>query len=165
MPTIDTYRVILNFISSQQEELILNNLRKDLVNITYGKGNGKRTGIFRFGLKKHHPDRLVGEIIPDYLSLDIGIPYNSVTINKYEAGDIIDWHIDKPNTGETISVLSLLSDADIFFRNKKYKSSIIEIPLPRCSLIKFSNEIRYEWEHYLQAADKRWSIVYRNIKG
>ena len=156
--------IILDYISEEQENCIVQNLALNHYNLTFGKGEGKRTGIFRYGLKRLHPDRLVSEFIPDYLSLDIGLTYNSVTINKYEAGDIIDWHIDKPKTGEIITILSLLSDAELKFREKKNRTNTFEIELPRRSLTRLQGTVRYDWEHYLKAEEKRWSIVYRNIE-
>jgi len=156
--------LILDYITETEERFLIDKILKDHEHLDFGKTGGKRSGIYRYGLKKHHPDRLVSESIPDYLKLEIGEYYNSVTINEYNAGDIIDWHIDKRKLGDTISIISLMSDSTLLFREKANKSNIKEYLLPRRSLFKMNGEMRYTWEHYLRAEQKRISIIYRNIE-
>lgn len=155
--------VKLDFITVDQEENIIGNLILDHINIPFGKGDGYRSGIFRYGKKELHPDRWVSETFPSYLTLDIGFPYNSITINHYQKGDVIDWHIDKSNTGKVISILSLMSDSVLEFREKLNKTKIVTQNMERRSLVQMSDMIRYKWEHRLEATSERWSIVYRNI--
>lgn len=156
--------ITLDFISENQESDIVYMIEKDHRDIEFGKENGLRSGIYRYGERSKHPDRLVSEIIPIYLKFDIGHPYNSVTINEYDQGDIIDWHIDKPKLGEIITILSLLSDSTLQFREKKNKSNVVNYILPRRSLFNLSGNLRYNFEHYLKAENKRYSIIYRNIQ-
>ena len=138
--------LILDYITETEERFLIDKILKDHEHLDFGKTGGKRSGIYR------------------YLKLEIGEYYNSVTINEYNAGDIIDWHIDKRKLGDTISIISLMSDSTLLFREKANKSNIKEYLLPRRSLFKMNGEMRYTWEHYLRAEQKRISIIYRNIE-
>lgn len=157
--------LINDFITETQEKELLTKIISDHSFINTGKGHNQRSGIVRYGKKEHHPDRLVSETIPPYLkNIDIGIPFNSITINKYEAEEWIKWHIDKPKTGEIITVLSLLSSATLNFRHKKDHTQTLSVLLLNKSLVQFKDSLRYEWEHSLKAEELRYSIVFRNIR-
>jgi alkylated DNA repair dioxygenase AlkB len=122
----------------------------------------ERNQILRWGNPSPYPDNIVSKSIPDLFNrFKKDIDFDSVTVNEYYPGQRINWHIDFPIYLEKIFIISLLSDADLKFRNK---GNIISYKLPRFSLVEFSDDLRYKWEHSLVAPEKRYSVVFRKSK-
>lgn len=122
----------------------------------------ERNQILRWGNPSPYPDNIISNTIPDLFNrFNEDIDFDSVTVNEYYPGQTINWHIDFPLYLEKIFIISLLSDADLKFRNK---SKTISYHLPRFSLVEFADDLRYKWEHSLTAPKKRYSIVFRKSK-
>ena len=85
-----------------------------------------------------------------------------MTINEYHKGQIIGWHVDDVKGGPEIYVLALLSDANLDFRLVADKKQKVSYRIPKNSLTIISGALRYDWEHYLEAEDTRYSVVFRN---
>lgn len=119
-----------------------------------------RNQILRWGSSVPYDNAIVSKKIPpifDRFSNDIG--FDSVTLNEYYEGQTIGWHIDKPESGEEIYIISLLSDSNLRFRLRDEEVSFF---VPRFSLCIFSEDLRWKWEHSLTANERRLSIVFRN---
>lgn len=150
--------ITYNFISVSDEAALLEQIAKIVP--PNRSPNQERNAILRFGSAAPYDDHIISETIPQWLEqFHSRIDFNHVTINEYYRGQEIPWHIDSKGCGEVITVLSLMSDQVVKFR----KGMRIEnYTLPSRSLVQFSGLIRWEWEHYLYATAKRYSIVFRN---
>lgn len=123
-----------------------------------------RNRVLRYGSKVPYRDRIISPQIPDvFLPFKDRLNFDSVTINEYYPGQAIDWHIDHLKAGPEICIVSLLSDADLFFRRHK-NDKPISFHIPRYSLTIFSGDLRTNWQHYLKANEHRVSVVFRNSK-
>lgn len=118
-----------------------------------------RNQVLRFGSSIPYSDNIVSNEIPAIFNTITDIEFDSVTINEYLEGQSIPYHIDREQAGETIYVISLLSDAVLKF---KKGFEIRKHFMPRYSLVEFSGELRWKWRHSLTADSKRYSIVLRN---
>lgn len=118
-----------------------------------------RNQVLRFGSSIPYADNIVSKDIPDIFKTIEGIEFDSVTINEYLPNQHIPFHIDREQGGETIYVISLLSDAVLKF---KKGFDIRRYFMPRYSLVQFSGDLRWNWRHSVQAEEKRYSIVLRN---
>lgn len=128
---------------------------------------GARNQILRWGSNRPYNDHIVSNKIPDILlQFNNQFEFDSVTINEYYPNQYIDWHVDSPLDLKEIIIISLLSDAELQFRKNKEKigHELLSFSVPRFSLTKFSEELRYDWQHFLKANKKRYSIVFRNSK-
>ena len=115
----------------------------------------------RFGAKPpYFPFAVHSEMIPQVFKNLKDIPFNSVGINEYLKNQEIPWHIDDPKAGPKIYIISLMSDATLKFRKD---NQALEYYLPRFSLATISDDLRYNWQHYLKADDYRISVVFRNF--
>jgi len=124
----------------------------------------------RYGSDLPYKSNMVSSIIPEYFNfiLDRLVEKNlvktrpaSVTINEYFEGQKISAHIDSKESGQIITVLSLLSETKMIFSKRKEKLNYT-VPLPAKSLMQISGEIRDSWEHSTEPAiDLRYSIVFR----
>lgn len=82
-----------------------------------------------------------------------------VTINEYQKGQSIDWHIDSKSSGPVITVLSLKSDAVMGVR---HGDQTVQHPISGRSLLQMTDKERWESEHcILPVEDLRYSIVFR----
>ena len=119
-----------------------------------------RNQVLRYGEHNEAYHKMVSDKIPDvFLPLKDKLSFDSVTINEYYPNQSIPWHIDFKDIGKTISIISLLSDADIHFLYGKEKQTY---RLPRFSFVQFSGDLRYKWKHRVVARDKRYSVVFRD---
>lgn len=147
-------KIIENFITEEQEKELL-----DFIPKGQERKRVSRNRILRYGADVAYKNNLVSAKIPAIFDqFRDKVDFDSVTINEYFAGQFINWHKDNKDAGDVITVLSLLSDATMKFRSGK---GVLEYPLPRRSLVSFSDELRWDWEHYVKADDKRYSIVFR----
>lgn len=148
--------IIGEFISPAEEDGLLQHL-------TQGKGVG-RSSIKRYG-RKIYPTDIISETIPEYLLFiisrlrELGYDKDHVTINSYDVGGYIPHHKDKKESGETILIISLLSDADMEFAKK---GEILKLFIPRRSLMIMGGEARHDYTHAVgPLTEPRFSIVFR----
>ena len=156
--------LIENFLTEQEEIDIIS-----CIPISPNVHTKNRNSIRRYGSNIPYKNQMESDSIPPYLDIlctkifDDGylpIKPNSVSINEYLSGNSIAPHIDSIESGETITILSLLSEATMVFTKNDIKESIV---IPSRSLIQLKNEIRYKWKHsILPVKSKRYSIVFRN---
>lgn len=151
--------LIENYLTSGQAEKLLSQ-------IASSEKSGARN-IKRWGSKRPYFSNIISTEIPEYLQelceklhsekLTASVP-DSVTINEYYESQGIPWHKDSPASGDTIIVISLLSDAVMGFKKTEEK----QILLPKDSLLKLTLEARWEWQHCIYPVrEKRFSIVFR----
>ncbi len=85
-----------------------------------------------------------------------------VTINEYQKGQSIDWHVDSTTSGPVIVVLSLKSDVIMILRGKDDHTTRKAVILPARSLLTMDGIERWDWEHAIEpVSDLRYSIVFR----
>lgn len=147
--------IIENYVDQEFEQQVVNALPRQM-----RKGYGR--SVIRYGSSIPYSKNVISPDIPKIFDrFKEDIEFDSVTINHYKPGELIDWHIDDYKAGPIIFVISLLNDANIDFRlNNELKSYL----LPRYSLVKFSDDMRYKWEHHVRVSQERYSIVLRNSK-
>lgn len=156
--------LIENFISKSEEKDIVSNIPP-----TIDLNKNTRNSIRRYGSNVPYKNQIESSDIPQYLGklcvkiFEKGllqIVPNSVSINEYLVGNSIAPHIDSPESGEVITIISLLSDANMVFSKNDIEQKII---IPARSLIQLRDEVRYNWKHsILPVKSKRYSIVFRN---
>jgi alkylated DNA repair dioxygenase AlkB len=97
-------------------------------------------------------DRMVAdELLPS--------PVTRITVNEYYPEDALGAHIDTPEQGIVIGVLSLLSSATMVFAREGYPDYVVELP-PR-SVVFLRGESRYLWSHaVLPLAALRYSVAF-----
>jgi alkylated DNA repair dioxygenase AlkB len=72
---------------------------------------------------------------------------NSV-VNEYLPGEGIALHVDRPQFGDTVVSISLLSAAKMEFRPPRaIDGPAFEIDLPRRSLLRLDSDARWRWRH------------------
>ena len=110
------------------------------------------------------------EPIPDYL-LDLSnklidkkildaLP-EDISINIYYPGNKMLPHIDKIDAGPVITILSLLSDANLILSYGSKKEIVL---LPSRSVVQLKDKYRTHWKHSIEKVkDKRISIVFRQV--
>lgn len=159
--------LVSDFITEEEEKELLDNIGTSPIN----EEQKKRNSVKRYGSKLPYSTFMVSDTIPDYLKkiceklystgkLDT-VP-NSVTVNEYYRGQSIPYHVDSLPSGRIISIISLLSDTEMSF---KQKDTEIKVVIPRRSLVQMNNEVRYRWKHgVFDIPDYRISLVFRNAK-
>ena len=154
----------LNVISVNEETELLNALVE-----AENKGTeiNNRIGI-RYGNSIYGNTEL--EPIPNYLLnlcnklidkkiLDV-LP-EDVSINIYYPGNKMLPHIDKIDAGPVITILSLLSDANLILSYGSKKEIVL---LPSRSVIQLKDKYRTHWKHSIEKVNnKRISIVFRQL--
>jgi len=156
------------FILPEEEHLMLAG-----INQTYRPSTGitsakYRNSIHRFGAGDIYKDNLVSTIIPEYFQsvIDkllaeklIAAAPDAVTVNEYLTGQSIHPHIDAPEAGPVITVLSLLSPAIMLFSRG---AESFEVELPPRSLVQMRGVIRNVWRHAILPVEAtRYSVVFR----
>lgn len=155
-------KVVSNFITLEEEKIILSHIKPTNYNLGVARNN-----IIRYGSSVPYKGMVVGPI-PLWMEkfclrvMDNGfsafIP-DSVTINEYHKGQAIDWHIDSPSSGPVINVLSLSTKA--LMGLKKDDEEELHILQPR-SLLHLEGEHRTDWKHCIFPVEhSRFSIVFR----
>ena len=154
----------LNVISVEEETELLNALVE-----AENKGTeiNNRIGI-RYGNSIYGNTEL--EPIPNYLLnlcnklIDkkiLNVLPEDVSINIYYPGNKMVPHIDKIDAGPIITILSLLSDANLILSYSSKKEIVL---LPSRSVIQLKDKYRTHWKHSIEKVnDKRISIVFRQI--
>ena len=154
----------LDVISVEEETELLNALVE-----AENKGTeiNNRIGI-RYGNSIYSNIKL--EPIPKYL-LDLcyklidkkilDVLPEDVSINIYYPGNKMLPHIDKIDAGPVITILSLLSDANLILTYGSKKEIVL---LPSRSVIQLKDKYRTHWKHSIEKVnDKRISIVFRQL--
>jgi alkylated DNA repair dioxygenase AlkB len=154
----------LDVISVEEETELLNALVE-----AENKGTeiNNRIGI-RYGNSIYSNNKL--ELIPKYL-LDLcyklidkkilDVLPEDVSINIYYPGNKMVPHIDKIDAGPVITILSLLSDANLILSYGSKKEIVL---LPSRSVIQLKDKYRTHWKHSIEKVnDKRISIVFRQL--
>lgn len=164
---VNGLNVVYDFISAEEELLLVRDIENELgepMNLR----RGGRSIIKRWGSEKPYNNFVSPNATPDFL---LGLAQklvdekyldelpNSISINCYMSGDYIAPHIDSKDSGEKISVLSLLSAADMVLDRGNEK---MEVPLPARTLVQMSGEIRWKYRHsILPVTSTRYSVVFR----
>ena len=127
-----------------------------------------RNSIWRYGERRVYMDGFVSAKAPTlFYTLAqrlVGVHGHRgapkcFTVNEYHAGQCIEPHVDQLACGPLITVLSLISTANMRFTGGT-KVHLVELP-PR-SLVTMSGEIRTHWQHSIDpVADTRYSMVFR----
>jgi alkylated DNA repair dioxygenase AlkB len=160
-------RLIPEFITESEEVELLLHLRL-LMPDAQRHGVRDRNTIVRFGSNKPYDTHCAGKIpaslkwLLDKLEASghIDTRPDSITINEYYPGQRIQPHIDHPDCGPVITVLSLSSPATMIFTKQGEENIVVE--LPRRSLVQMRDAIRYDWNHEIEpVADLRYSMVFR----
>jgi alkylated DNA repair dioxygenase AlkB len=157
---ISGINLIEGFISEEQEGVLLDTLAKEpwktgLNQIRYG------TSVYSKKLRSESiPEHLLTYCRKIHASGLLDHDPKHVTVNHYDAGSSIAPHIDKPDCGGVITILSLASEATMVMA---LGADRFEIPLNRRSLIQLMGEARYNWTHEILPVRKpRYSIVFRD---
>ena len=99
-------------------------------------------------------NKLIDKKILDVLPED-------VSINIYYPGNKMLPHIDKLDAGPVITILSLLSDANLILTYGAKKEIVL---LPSRSVVQLKDKYRTHWKHSIEKIkDKRISIVFRQL--
>ena len=84
-----------------------------------------------------------------------------ISINIYYPGNKMVPHIDKIDAGPVITILSLLSDANLIL---SFGSKKAIVSLPSRSVVQLKDKYRTHWKHSIEKVkDKRISIVFRQL--
>lgn len=136
--------------------------------ISGGKAKLRRTGrsgIKRYGTKVYKND-FVSNAIPEHFQflfdrLKPEFDFDHLTVNEYQAGRGISAHFDSKLSGETIVVLSLLSEAEMKLAHKGHEE-VYKLN-PR-SLLSMSGDARWKYTHeILPVKSLRYSLVFRKL--
>ena len=156
--------LVPDFITPDEEKALLATFVAGVVKRTKG-----RNSIRRFGSNVPYKGNMVDATVPEPFAflLDRLVEQgllksrpDSVTVNEYLVGQEITPHIDSVTSGEVISVLSLMSDATMYFDRHKHGRHAVH--LPARSLVQMRGEIRHDWQHSIAPVkQKRFSMVFR----
>lgn len=156
--------IIPNYITQQESDSVIEYLKT-----LFDEGKkGLNRSVLRFGLTRSYSSDKASDTIPDTLKyladklIDDGYcsEIRHVTVNRYKPGQTIPFHIDNPEAGARITIISLASDAVLQFKDKKNKVDNYDVPAR--SLTQFSDEHRWNMQHSIMPVSKlRYSIVFR----
>ena len=145
--------LIGEFIDETEESTLLN-----IINISPWNTSLKRR-TQHYGYEYKYTSRDIGdpiEPIPVWANLYqermlsqkiITVPFEQLIINEYKPGQGISKHTDAKLFGDTIVSLSLGSSCNMIFRNRFDSSQVMEITLPRRTLLIMKGEARWNWTH------------------
>ena len=162
-------RFVPEFISPAEEQDLIPRLFVPTPSIAHSQPGRNR--VHRYGSRKPYNNYMVSENIPLYFdtlgdrlvtqNLVVNKP-DSVTINEYLKGDIIQAHVDALGGGAVITILSLGNSATMVFRRQELSYTVVLEPR---SLIQMRGDLRYKWTHeILPVAHTRYSVVFRCSK-
>lgn len=154
----------LDVISIEEETELLNALVEaenkgteinNRIAIRYGNsiyGNTELEPIpkYLFDLCNKLIDKKILDVLPE-----------DVSINIYYPGNKMVPHIDKVDAGPVITILSLLSNANLILTYGAKKKIVL---LPSRSVVQLKDKYRTHWKHSIEKIkDKRISIVFRQL--
>ena len=156
------------FISTAEEQTLLAHIEAGIPTGQTRRHSRTRNVIQRWGSPVPYPNDILSDTIPEYFQflLDRLVAQklvdrrpDSITLNQYLEKQVIKPHVDLPEGGAVITVLSLLTPATMVFTLAKRAFSV---ELPPRSLVQLRDEIRYNWNHeILPVRDTRYSLVFR----
>ena len=168
---VGTVNLIEDFITPEEEVTLLAHIEANISTGTKRKKSVMRNVVQRWGSSVPYRNDILSDVIPEHFQflLDrlmaqnlVGLRPDSITMNQYLIKQVIPAHIDLPDGGEVITVLSLLSPATMLFRYRETER-LFSVPLPARSLVQMRDEIRYNWTHeILPVESTRYSLVFRN---
>lgn len=129
--------------------------------------SAKDRSVRRFGLTNSYASDKVSAEIPPVLQYLIDKLVSDeyvrnirhVTVNRYEPGQTIPFHIDSKEAGDMITIISLNSDCVMLF---KEGNRTTQEYVPANSLVQFDGAERWEKKHSIEPVkDLRYSIVFR----
>lgn len=159
------------FITAAEETALLPNI------LVADKGrtftHSGRNCVQRYGSCHPYNNYMISDKIPPHfetlcvrladLKL-VKLKPDSVTVNEYLQGQVIQPHVDALGGGPTITILSLGAPAEMVFRRKNVEKCYTVQLAPR-SLIQMRGELRYKWTHeILPVPARRYSVVFRCSK-
>lgn len=154
-------KVIENFVDESFEQAVLNLLP------TEGIKDGTTRGlILRYGsrdvLSDNHTSSEIPELFLKFKGMvlhdDVVLDFDQVSVNVYRPGQHIGWHVDHPDAGPQITIISLCSTETL---QLKVTKNITDLVLPRYSLMYMTGDHRFKWQHRLHSKNYRISIVFR----
>ena len=155
------------FISQEEERELIPKLMVSSHTTAYTHPG--RSRVQRYGSKKPYNNYMISETIPPHFVVLgerlvaqelIDQQPDSVTINEYLKGDVIQAHVDAIGAGPVITVLSLGSSATMLIRRNSISYTVLLAPR---SLIQLRGESRYKWTHEILPVNAtRYSVVFRN---
>lgn len=160
-----------DFIDPIEEQSLLPRLVVSDVARTFTHSG--RNCVQRYGSRVPYNNYMISEQIPPHFEAMceklvtlklLELKPDSVTVNEYLKGQIIQPHVDALGGGPVITVLSLGAPADMVFRRKNVEKCYTVNLQPR-SLIQMRGDLRYKWTHeILPVAARRYSVVFRCSK-
>lgn len=167
-PDVRSLTLVDDFLSPAEEHTLLAQIEAGIPTGHTRRHARLRNVIQRWGSSVPYPNDILSDTIPDHFQflLDrlvekklVDQRPDSITLNQYLKNQVIKPHVDLPEGGAVITVLSLLTPATMVFTREK-RSVSVEL-LPR-SLVQLRDEIRYNWNHeILPVRDRRYSLVFR----
>ena len=119
-------------------------------NSIYGNSELKPIPNYLLNLCNKLIDKKILDVLPEDISINIYYPGNKMVP-----------HIDKIDAGPVITILSLLSDANLIL---SYGSKKEIVSLPSRSVVQLKDKYRTHWKHSIEKVnDKRISIVFRQL--
>lgn len=147
-----------NWITQEEANEILSLLPEK------GRKIADRNMVVRYGSRIPYPSNVISSEIPIIFDIFRGdFNFDSVTINEYLEGQILDYHIDLLQSGNKIIILSIGADGLFSLKNPKTKE-VINYTLESLSLSVLSGDYRWNWQHRVEATGRRISVVFRNSK-
>lgn len=167
---VGTLNLVEDFISVDEERTLLAAIEAGIATGTTRQKTGVRNVVQRWGSSVPYRNDILSDTIPEHFQflLDrlmaqtlVAVRPDSVTMNQYLKKQAIFAHIDLPEGGDVITVLSLKSPATMQFRH--HSGRMFSVDLPARSLVQMRDEIRYNWTHEILPVDHtRYSLVFRN---
>lgn len=165
---VSALTLIDDFVSPAEEQTLLAHIEAGIPTGHTRRHLHTRNVIQRWGSPVPYPNDILSDTIPDYFQfvLDRLVEQkrvdqrpDSITLNQYLEKQAIKPHVDLPDGGPVITVLSLLTPATMVFTLEKRAFSI---ELPPRSLVQMRDAIRYNWNHEIRpVAATRYSLVFR----
>ena len=158
--------LVENFATQSEADAILAILPKHKFS---GNTRNGRNNIWRYGHQRHYRNNVTSKTIPaEFLGISrrlfelgyLDAPPMSITVNAYFQGQTITPHIDAPECGLVIAVVSLVAPATMRFTGP---ANGFDVVLPPLSVVFMRDKIRYKWNHEILPleADRRYSVVFR----
>lgn len=157
-----------DFLTKEEENDLLKEIH--IKSNSINKGN-YRNFVKRYGSDKPYKSNIISKDIPEYL---LKLSYkmlnenkikeiqDSITVNQYLKGQKIELHIDTIESGDVISIISLMGPAVMVFKNKNITFRVQLLPR---SLVQLTEDIRWKWLHGIDPVfNTRYSIVFRKSK-
>ena len=125
-----------------------------------GSKLGHRSSVARYGYDYTHEASWLRDIPEPFLDLArrLDLDSNSVTLNRYEARDYLDAHIDL-DCFDMVSVLNLGATCNFTLYPPGEPSTILALGIGDC--ITMTDEVLRTWKHSVWSTYLRYSVVFR----